>query len=235
MVRIALVDDDKYSLCILEKYIRHICQKNEMNFKITEFNDGSEILTDYKPVFDVIFLDIEMKNINGMDAAEMIRKYDQNTILIFVTQMAQYAVRGYRVDALDYMVKPIDYYSFELVFRKIMNHIKMNKKKSICLNLGNEMKIVRCDEVRYIEVFDHYVTYNLGEKNITIKGTLAEAEKELDSTLFCKCNRSFIVNLEYITSVRKDSILVGEKRIDVSRARRKELIQAATIYYGGKI
>lgn len=234
MIKIALVDDEKESIDLLEKYIGQICDRNKIRYEIAKFKDGEELIAEYRPVFDMIYLDIEMERSNGMEIAEIIRKKDRDTILIFVTQMAQYAVRGYRVDALDYMVKPIDYYSFELVFRKALGRLKMKRNRTLCLNNGNETKIVKMSQIQYVEVFDHYITYNLGKEEVTMKRTLAEAEKELDASMFYKCNRSFIVNLEYITSVGKDSILVGDKRVEVSRARKRELIQAATLYYGGK-
>lgn len=115
MLSLAVVDDEQSSIDLLCSYLSRFCRANQMEHTVKTFQSGGAFLWSYSPVYDVIFLDIELGSANGMDIARQIRKTDENTIIIFVTQLAQYAVEGYQVDALDFMVKPLEYYSFELV------------------------------------------------------------------------------------------------------------------------
>ena len=112
MPRIAVVDDQpdmRQQLCsMIDQYSR----ENNCMLEVTAFSDGAQIITNYCKGFDIIFLDIEMPELGGMDAAERIRTVDPDVVLVFVTNMAQYAIRGYEVDALDFVLKPVNYYQF---------------------------------------------------------------------------------------------------------------------------
>lgn len=176
-----------------------------------------------------------MGSTNGMDIARQIRKTDDNTIMIFVTQLAQYAVEGYQVDALDFMVKPLEYYSFELVMRKAARRLRQRRPQSVVLQTEEGMTVLSSDQILYVEVLDHYITYHPAERQYTRKGTLADAEQQLDSQKFYRCSRCYLANLRYISAVGKDSITVGGQEISVSRGRRKGLLLAVSNYWGGGI
>lgn len=176
-----------------------------------------------------------MGSTNGMDIARQIRKTDDNTIMIFVTQLAQYAVEGYQVDALDFMVKPLEYYSFELVMRKAARRLRQRQPQSVVLQTEEGMTVLSSDQILYVEVLDHYITYHTAERQYTRKGTLADAEQQLDSQKFYRCSRCYLANLRYISAVGKDSITVGGQEISVSRGRRKGLLLAVSNYWGGGI
>ena len=107
MYRIAIVEDDKSFIEELKKYLEQYSQEEGQEFEISTFYDGEEILENHVSGYDLILLDIEMPKVNGMDAAEKIREADENVVLMFITNMAQYAIRGYSVGALDFVMKPI--------------------------------------------------------------------------------------------------------------------------------
>ena len=111
MVRIAIVEDDDACRAQLEAYVRRYGGETGGEFQITSFSDGLDIAEDYRPIYDSILLDIEMPRLDGMTAAERIRSFDPGVILIFITNMAQYAIKGYEVDALDFVLKPVGYFS----------------------------------------------------------------------------------------------------------------------------
>ena len=113
MIRIAIVEDDRHDREALKKCLNRYEKENQMKFSVTEFQDGEDIVTDYTASYDLIILDIEMAFLNGMKAAEKIRELDTNVIIIFITNMPQYAIQGYKVNALDYILKPISYLSIQ--------------------------------------------------------------------------------------------------------------------------
>ena len=124
MPRIAVVDDQpdmRQQLCsMIDQYSR----ENNCMLEVTAFSDGSQVITNYCKGFDIIFLDIEMPELGGMDAAERIRTVDPDVVLVFVTNMAQYAIRGYEVDALDFVLKPVNYYQFSTKLARALQRVQ---------------------------------------------------------------------------------------------------------------
>ena len=118
MIRLALVEDDELYRSQLREYIDKYSAVSGEKFTVTEFSDGDEIALGYKAVYDIILMDIEMKFMDGMMAAEEIRKVDTEVIIIFITNSPQYAIKGYAVDALDYVLKPVSYYAFSQRLRR---------------------------------------------------------------------------------------------------------------------
>ena len=110
MAKIAVVEDNTAVREELCGFIAKYAQESGRKLDVTPFADGSQIVEPYRPGFDIIFLDIEMPRLGGMPTAERIRQLDPEVVLIFVTNMAQYAIRGYEVDALDFVLKPVSYY-----------------------------------------------------------------------------------------------------------------------------
>lgn len=112
MIHIAIVEDEESYVRQLLEYIERFQQEHFQEIKTSIFRDGDEILEKYSADYDIILMDIQMQFVDGMTAAEKIREMDKSVILMFITNMTSYAVKGYEVDALDYMVKPVEYFSF---------------------------------------------------------------------------------------------------------------------------
>ena len=107
MIRIALVEDEAEVRAQLQGYVQRHTRQYGTEFAVTEFADGMELLDDYRPVYDILFLDVEMKHLDGMETARRVRELDRDVIIVFITNMAQYAIGGYAVGALDYVLKPV--------------------------------------------------------------------------------------------------------------------------------
>ena len=111
MIRVAIVEDEAAVRDQLMGYVQRYMRQYNAQIEVTMFTDGVEILEGYRPVYDIIFLDVEMQHLDGMETASRIRALDSDVLLIFITNMAQYAIKGYEVDALDYVLKPVSYLS----------------------------------------------------------------------------------------------------------------------------
>jgi len=112
VIRIAMVEDEAAVREQLMGYVQRYTRQYGTEFSVTEFADGVDILENYRPVYDIVFLDVEMKHLDGMETARRIRALDADVVLIFITNMAQYAIKGYAVGALDYVLKPVPYFAF---------------------------------------------------------------------------------------------------------------------------
>ena len=117
MLRIAVVEDDKTYAAQLKEYLVRYGTETNQKISVALFPDGEDIVTDYSAEFDIILMDVEMTFMDGMTAAEKIREKDNEVVIIFITNMPQYAIQGYKVDALDYVLKPISYFAFSQTVR----------------------------------------------------------------------------------------------------------------------
>ena len=113
-IQIAIVEDDKLASDTIKEYILRYGKENSLQFGISQYSDAVGLLDQYSAEYDIIFMDIQMPYMNGMDAAHRLRTLDQKVILIFTTSLAQYAIEGYSVDAMAYLLKPINYYEFAM-------------------------------------------------------------------------------------------------------------------------
>lgn len=235
MIRIAIVEDDPAAQQQLKNYLEKYLNSRKERFVIVCFSDGKEIADDYKPDFDLIFLDIEMAQLDGMSAAKRIREADKHTLIVFVTQMAQYAVKGYEVDAVDFILKPLDYFSFAFKMQKVMDHLALRKELKMLIRNGSSWCAVPSGEIYYIEVLNHDLIFHTANGVYKMRGSLNEMEQKLAPVGFRRCNKSYLLNLAHIRSIEGNSILVGRDNVPLSRSMRKDVVCALADYYGGKV
>ncbi len=231
-MQIAVVEDDRQSREKLQAYLQQYAQAHALVFDVSEFADGAAIADGYRPLYDVIFLDIEMPHLDGMRTAQLIRELDEHVILVFVTNVARYAVKGYEVQALDYILKPLNYESFSAKMDRIVKTAKRREEKTVILGTAEGMKRIPVSHILYAEVLRHQVVYHTEEGNLTVRASLKEAEGLLEGCGFEKCNSGFLVNLRHVRGVADDFALVGSDRLPVSRAKKKAFMQALAAYIG---
>lgn len=231
--RIAIVEDEKEFREQLCDYLKQYAEEQSIAFQITEFTDGSEIVNNYKNEYDVILLDIEMKIMNGMDAAEIIRDKDENVVIMFITNMAQYAIRGYSVGALDFVMKPITYYTFSMKMTRALKRVQNREVKPLVLTTAEGIKTLQIKQIYYVEIQNRMLHYHTDEGDITVRGTLQSAEELLRPYPFGKCNHWYIVNLMHVKEVNKNTVKVGPFEIEISRRNRAPFLKALTEYMGG--
>ncbi len=233
MVRIALVDDSVHTLERLQFFLRRYEQEHDVIFHIDLFKDGVELTKRYAPIYDIIFLDIEMPNKDGMSVAREIREKDSNVILVFVTQMAQYAIDGYEVQAMDFLVKPLDYTAMELRMDKLLNIIENRRDQEILIASREGTRKIPSSRLIYVEVIKHRIIYHTETGDYEIYGSMRQVEEELGGTFFARCDNCFLVNLRHVTWVGQNELTVGGYTLKISRPRRKTFMKALTDYIGG--
>ena len=196
MIRIATVEDDAHDREALRTHLNRYEKENGLKFQITEFSDGEDIVTDYSADYDLILMDIEMAFLNGMKTAERIRELDKDVVIIFITNMPQYAIQGYKVNALDYMLKPISYFSFSESMGRALCKVKTPEKEFITIALKGGKKKLDIAQICYVEVQDHVLIYHTTSGDFETKGTMNDAEGQLTPEKFFRCNRCYLVNLD---------------------------------------
>ena len=206
--------------------------EREKNQKISValFPDGEDIVTDYSAEFDIILMDVEMTFMDGMTTAERIREKDNEVVIIFITNMPQYAIQGYKVDALDYVLKPISYFAFSQRIDRALTRVKKKEATYITVAQKGGKKKLNVDKICYVEVRDHDLIYHSTKGDIVTKSSMKEAEDTLGGTKFFRCNRCYLVNLEYVEDFRGNDVTVASDVIQVSRARKKAFMDALNDY-----
>ncbi len=235
MYHIAIVEDETEYQNQLKEYIEKYGQEHHLEFQISVFGDGEEILEGYVPHYDVILLDIEMPKVNGMDAAERIRTMDESVVLMFITNMASYAIRGYGVGALDFVMKPINYYTFSLKMTRALKRVKQQEQKTILLTLPDGVKKLELNEIYFIEVQNRMLYYHTVEGDYIVRGTMQAAESMMAEYPFAKCNHWYLVNLMHVKETKGGMVTVGPFELEISRRNKTSFLKALTEYMGGNV
>ena len=233
-MRVAVVEDEKEQREQLQTYITQYAQEAGMSIEVELFPSGRELLEGYSSKYDVILLDIEMPEIDGMETARQIRTQDEEVVLMFVTNLAQYAINGYGVGALDFVLKPVNYYTFSVRFARAIARARQRENGQILLNLPDCVRKINTQQIYYVEVQNRMLHYHTEEGEFVLRGTMQQAEQQLERYHFVRCNHWYLVNLRHVTELRRDTVLVGETELEISRRNRKAFLTALTAYVGGQ-
>lgn len=233
MVRIAVVDDELQERETLFQYFKEVQKELGQELDVQVYESGDAFLDAYDFSFSLVCLDIDMDGRDGLETARELRSRDKDVTIIFVTNMAQMAIRGYEVQALDFVVKPVNYYSFAMKMRSALNIIGIKKSRNIVVPTPNGIQKISTDEVYYVEVEGHYLYYHTTLGEFRQKAPMKELEDKLEGLSFKRCNNCYLVNLKYVDCVNKDDIKVGGEWLKISRPRKKEFLQSLANYMGG--
>lgn len=232
--KIAVVDDNNQSAQQIRDYIARYSQETGDEFDVFYFSDGEEITDNYNPVYDIIFMDVEMRWMDGFTAAELIRQSDAKVIIIFITNMSQYAVRGYAVDALSYLVKPVPYFAFSQELNRSLIRLNERKKSYQLFVTDTGYERVDTSDILYFESMQHKIIVYTKDKKYYAAGTMRDIEAKLAGENFFRCNNGYLVNLAEVTGVKDNCALVGKHILLISRPRKKDFIDALTEFIGRK-
>ena len=235
MIHIAIVEDDPAVREQLVGYVHRYERQFGKMFELTTFADGDEIVSDYRAVYDIILLDIQMRRMDGMAAAEAIRKVDSEVILIFITNMAQFAIRGYAVDALDYVLKPVPYFAFSQQLQKAVDRLRKRQKTFLPVPVDGGLRRVDVATIYYLESQGHSVHLYTEDGELVTAGSLKAYEEKLANKPFVRCNSGYLVNLEQVVGVQQNTVQVGPYALQISRPRKKAFLEALTDYIGGSL
>ncbi len=233
MIEIAVAEDDQGCTRRLQDYLTRYGEERGEKLNVACFSNGAELVRDYRPSWDVILLDIEMPEMDGMTAARRIREVDSEVVILFITNMGQYAIRGYEVEALDFLLKPVSYFAFSLKLDKALVHARSRQTKSLMVPQGDGLRRLAVRDICYIEVSLHRLHIHTTDGVYLVPGSLNDIEGQLAGEPFARCNKGYLVGLRHVKLVKGDTVLVGGDELLISRRKKKEFLQAVTDYYGG--
>lgn len=233
MYRIAVVDDQVMYQEQIQDYITKYANENQVLVDITLFKNGQEIIDDREDKFDLFFLDIDMPSVNGMEVAKHIRKNDTDAVIVFITNLAHYAIDGYAVGALDYVLKPLNYSAFTLRLVRALDKLKKKDNMDFTIHTLNGIKCLNTDDIYYVEIENRRLHYHTKNGEYIIRGTLKQVEERLGAYHFVKCNQFYLVNLKYVSEIKGSVVVVGGDVLEISRRSKSLFAKALTDYIGG--
>ena len=233
VVKIAIVEDDDACAAQLSEYVERINGRGGMHLQARCFSSGMSFLADYHSDYDLIFMDIDMPGCNGMETAQRLRKIDEEVLLVFVTNMEQFAIKGYEVHAFDFIVKPVSFSDFVYRLKKAVDSIPNKIGETVTIAFDRNIKRLKLSDIYYLEVSGHNVAYHTTSGIYLEHQSLAKAQKQFEGKMFCKCNSNYLVNLAHVYGIQGDNVIVAGEALPISRAKKKEFLNSLTVFSRG--
>lgn len=233
MYEIAVVEDEDCAAAALGDAISRYERIKGEEFGVTRYPDAVTFLKQRRPQLDMVFMDIVLPYMNGMDAAAKLRELDPDVTIVFVTNIVNFAVKGYSVGAAGFIVKPFAYDVFAETMERAMSSVRRERHRPyLSVQTDGALKKVPLSDILFAEVDRHVIVYHTERGTIRTRGTMAALERKLLPEGFARCNICYLVNLRHVTEVRGADVMVGDRAIRISRARKKEFVNALTDYLG---
>ena len=231
MIRVAVAEDELNTSEKIRCYLERYAAEKQLEIKTVHFCNGFEITDKYCPEYDIILMDVDMPLMNGIDAARMVRQMDPSVIIIFITNLSQYAIQGYSVQAFDYILKPLNYFPFSEFFGRAVEKIRsLENIPYYTIRLRDGMRKMAIRDIYYIEINNHTLIYHTASGIFQATGKRKEIETELADHDFSRCSNSYLVNLSHVDSIQENDAVVCGDILPISRSRKKEFSSALITY-----
>ena len=230
MIRVGICDDEASMRSQIEKLAVSYFRRKNQNTEIFLFSSGEEILAS-RETLDILFLDIQMSHMDGMETAKKLRRENFKGFLIFITVLKEMVFSAFEVWAFDYLIKPVEDKQFEKTMERLYLSMSQTKSANLLVQRGHESRMVPFDDIVFCEVMNRKVYLHLlSSQVIDFYERIENLEKKLDGSFF-KCHRSYVINLKYLKSCSEmTAYMVEGSQVPVSRLRKKELSQAVFQY-----
>lgn len=235
-LKIAICDDEKLQLNLLEKYCLAWLSENKLHAEITTYSSAEAFLFAYEDdkTFDILLLDIQMKELDGISLAKKLRELGDKLSIIFITGVKDFVFEGYHVQAIDYILKPVEQNKLTIALDRAYKSLQ-KPEPYIFLQIDNELIKLNEKDILYIESTGHKSIVYTDNGKYEIKKGISIIEKELKQNFFYKCHRSYIVNIIHISSISKTDVKINAVLIPIARGKWEELNRAFLNYYRGEL
>lgn len=236
MYRILLVEDDDREAMRLSSLLERYGKERGKEFQTKRLGSAFD-LPEEAATADLVFLDIELPGTNGMKAAEELRASGLDVPIIFVTNLAQYAVQGYAVSALDFIVKPVDFAALTLRMERAVKAMDARRGQTLSIHAKEGLRIFPARDLMIVETRGHDIAYVLRDgTELTVRKALREAAAELPSPPFIQASSGSIINMAYVCGIEGSKIeLEDGTDVFMSRSKRKSCLEALARYLGGSL
>ena len=230
MLTIAICDDEKKICDYIESRTTEFLAKNDLEAEVSVFYDGSELLKKCESNtqnFDIIFLDIKMKTLNGVECAKLLRDIGVNSLIVFITSSAEYVFSGYEVKAFRYILKTDLVNAFSRVFSECLLELKKLDTSFFTVKTSSSVKNIPLSDILYFESNKRLLNIHTKNEVVSFYEKLDNVENELKEKDFIRIHQSFLVNAQKIKSVSKDAVLLSNDfSLPVSKSKATKVKEA---------
>ncbi|MDO4547357.1 MAG: LytTR family DNA-binding domain-containing protein [Clostridia bacterium] len=234
MMRFGILEDEANCREQLREYLNQFKSEKDERFSITFFENGEDFIESYQEDFDLLILDIQLGGIDGMEVARRVRRMDENVIILFITAMPQYAIQGYLVSAMGYMLKPISYFEFSEALIRAIRRIREYREGFLVARTREGMLHIPYRDITYIETQGRRVCIHTVKSVHECSMKMRELEAILPPDCFFRCHNCYLVNLRHVYSVDLCEATVNQDRVAVSRLKKNAFMQALASYGGNE-
>ena len=232
MWNIAIIEDEEAMSNQLVSYFAKFGKDYNESFSFAIFNNAETFLKNYKKEYSVVLMDINLPGMNGMECVKKLREIDDTVLVIFVTNLSQFAIDGYEVKAFDFVVKPISYYNFSLKLKRALSHLSSLNNYELIISTKDKKYFININQLIYIEIRNHTIIYHLVNEEIKGSGTLKSLYTNLKKHHFAFCNQCYLVNLAFVKGIDDGFLLINNEKIRIASSRKKSFMQELTAYIG---
>lgn len=236
MVKIVILEDEDQQAKQTLDFLRRYEQESKESFTIERYSQAISLLESYRCDADILLLDIQVPDMLGIDAAKKLREMDESVIIMFITNLAQYAIEGYSVEAMDYILKPLAYASFSAKLARALRVVEQRHAEGVTISIKSKsaFRRISSSQLAYIEVVNHTLVFHLTDGSVLKQwGSLGAFQQLLEGDHFVRCNSGYLVNLKYVESVEGDSVVVKGSFLKISAPKRRDFLRAVSQYKGG--
>jgi two-component system response regulator LytT len=222
LIRIAICDDEKHMSDHIRSMVLNFFRKKNREISLRMFSGGEELLS-YNGQIDILFLDIQMKDMDGMETARKLRADKFRGFLVFITVLKEMVFQSFEVQAYDYLVKPVDDKQFEKTMERLYASMQNASEDSLLVQKGYEGRIIREDEIVFCEIIDRKIYLNLASGEVVDYYERIENLETKLNNRFYRCHRSYLINLKHLKGYKNGTACMDNgKEIPVSRLRSRE-------------
>lgn len=235
-IRIAIVEDEPKNAKLLQQFIMKYQKETNQIYHTILFEDGEAFVSQLDKKWDLILLDIEMPKLNGIEIAKRIREVDSESKIVFVTNIAEYAVDGYLYHASNYILKPLNYHEFYMKIGKLLRQFERQQEDSLAVSNRGEWLKLSLSKIYYIEAQGHRIIIHTADGNVesTSFGTLSEYEETLKGKGFYRCYKCYLVNLRNVYDIKETCELKDGTKLEIGRGKKKEFRRILMNFFMGE-
>lgn len=234
--RILMVEDSDTEAATLSAHLGRFAGEQGVRFAVTRLASAVEL--DVTRIdADLVFMDIDLPGMNGMEAATELRRHNAGVPLVFVTNLAQYAVRGYQVDALDFMVKPVGYEDFRMRMARAMRAMERNAEQTRLISSPDGSRVVSLHDILYVDLVYHDLHYHLKDGSVPHeRGSVRSAEDTLPSQSFLRISQGCLINMGHVALIKADGVTMDDgTALYFSRSRKRICLDTLNRFLGGTV
>lgn len=236
MTAVAVCDDSKKMTDSIKENIEAYAKASRKEIRVLVYNSGEELLAGYSCNIDILFLDIRMPGIDGIAAAEKIRQKDRRVIIIFLTSFVQHALDGYRVNAADYMIKPVSRKRLNLELERWIGELEKKEEPFIVIHNDKGDYKILLKSIRYIETYNRNLMIHMDGEDAVCYWKLKQMEQQTGQYGFVRIHASYLVNLFYVENVEKLSLrLTTGEILPIGKSKKKAFMEQLGRYWSRMI